>query len=476
MSLPATADQAPVVAIESPPPIDDHRWQRTPLRSILGVGMGLLVGWVIFMFRQARDFFRESLDLDPNRLLPLAIFAAVMLGLVGLAFTVRVLGWRRFRYAVTDACVHVRQGAIFRTERSVPFTRIEAVNLDEPFGQRLLGLAIVRIEVAGGTDSNLELSGLRAGDAIALRSRLLAVAHPTQLVTSAKHSTDTGRDERSEPAEVLFSIPSGRVLEYLPLRLTTWLMLVTTLLTIGWAITSAMHQGGLAAIFPALTTIGAGTALVRNVLEQYWRLRSWRVSAHPEGLQVSHGRLSRKTATIRPGRVLGFTLTQGPLLRHKGWWELEAHVAGYAGQSEPAGAVCPLATSAEVRDVLPRLLPNLADGAADLAAQVLAPGLAGPGWLRPHPGSRWFDPVGWRHRGLRWDERYVVLRRGRWLRRVDVADRTRLQLVETVAGPFALRLGFANLRLQLPTGDIVARNLPVAEAERLRDELALTRP
>ena len=79
--------------------------------------------------------------------------------------------------------VELRQGFLFRQHRQVRLERVQAVELSRPLLARLLGLARVVVQSAGGSDSTLTLSFLDLARAEALREHLLDLAGRTDEVT-----------------------------------------------------------------------------------------------------------------------------------------------------------------------------------------------------------------------------------------------------------------------------------------------------
>src|SRR5262249_56287989 len=68
-------------------------------------------------------------------------------------------------------------GLLRRDSRQLPIARIQAVDLVRPFLARMLGLAELRVRLAGSGDADGRLAYLSEPAAETLRARLLA-AHP----------------------------------------------------------------------------------------------------------------------------------------------------------------------------------------------------------------------------------------------------------------------------------------------------------
>ena len=85
------------------------------------------------------------------------IFGAVVL--VGLGFS--LLSWRMSSYSIDDEALHLRTGVLNRQQRQARLDRLQAVDVVQPLLARFIGLAELRIEVAGGKGSAVRLSYLR---------------------------------------------------------------------------------------------------------------------------------------------------------------------------------------------------------------------------------------------------------------------------------------------------------------------------
>lgn len=61
------------------------------------------------------------------------------------------LTWRRFGFWLEEDRIIIRSGLLFRDEKTIYYTRIHSVNVEQPLLQRLLGVAQVKIETPGGS-------------------------------------------------------------------------------------------------------------------------------------------------------------------------------------------------------------------------------------------------------------------------------------------------------------------------------------
>src|SRR5690606_29569525 len=101
-----------------------------------------------------------------------AVLAVVLLA----GFGYSAVAWRMTRYAIDADAVYLQTGVLFRQQRTARLDRVQAIDVVQPLLARILGLAELKIEVAGGSDSAVRLAFLKDDAAQELRNQLLARA------------------------------------------------------------------------------------------------------------------------------------------------------------------------------------------------------------------------------------------------------------------------------------------------------------
>jgi putative membrane protein len=168
----------------------DGDWQRMhPLSPLLRGGVVLIailgyalsqvgdrilsgwgLGWITGSDPSDDGDANEAIASHPLIALGLGVLLLVVVGLVSW------VAWRFTRFRVAPHQVELRSGVLFRQHRQVPFERVQAVELSRPILARLLGLAQVVVQSAGGSDSQLTLAFLPLARAEGLRDELLVLA------------------------------------------------------------------------------------------------------------------------------------------------------------------------------------------------------------------------------------------------------------------------------------------------------------
>ncbi|MCF2529326.1 PH domain-containing protein [Yinghuangia soli] len=362
---------------------------------------------------------------------------ALLWGLLTWAFTV---------YRIEDDDLRIDSGVLFRRTRHVHLGRLQAVDVVRPFIARLLGLAELKLQVAGGDSAEGSLAYLRESDAAVLRAELLARA--------AGVRPDAGE----APERPLVVVPMPVLIGSVLLSFASWLFLLPTLgLIVGGVATGNMAL--LLGFIPLF--ILAWQFTVGRVLRYF----DFTVSESPDGLRLAHGLIEHRHQTVPPGRVQAVRLVQPWLWRAKGWVRVEVNVAGYGGGSEDGSenhesTLLPVAPREVALGVLGRILPGVDVDAVPLTA---VPARA-----------RWHSPVRRRKMACGADEKVFVARRGVFRRETDVIPHAKVQSVRRTQGPLERLLGLATVHLDSTPGPVrvTAPLRDAEEASRLVDEQA----
>jgi len=380
--------------------------------------------------------------------LPIWIDALLRIGgglVVGITFG--FLTWWFTRYLIDGTELRITSGILQKSSRRIPYERIQSVDIAEPFLARVIGLAELRIEMAGGKDSRSTLRFLPLDDARRLRRLLLGRAHG--------RTTEELEVETVDPKlELIAHVSPGRVVIGTVLSLD---FLAAALGTVAILVVASSFDRVLAflgGIIPLVTWLGQ--IVGKRVLTQW----DFTLTRSDTGLRIERGLLSRTSQSIPFARVQGVAVEEPYVWRRLGWQRLEVDVAGYASQG-----------GSDSSDINSTLLP-IADPA--LAAAVLNELVPG---ARPAPDERvrvprrsWpFAPIGWRYRWVAADDVAFVARSG-WLERtIDVVPHARTQSVELRQGPWQRRLGLATVEVHTPKGPVDADgpNLDAADAQRV---------
>lgn len=295
---------------------------------------------------------------------------------LALAFASRWLAWARFRWQVDDNDIAITSGIFSRNHRTIPFDRIQDVNISQGPVQRLLGLATVGFETgsaAGGKAEDAALDSIAIAQADALRD--LIRAHRAPAPTIASSPGPDAAPAAAEPGRLLFWMTPRRLvlaglfhfslavfavlfgllntldnyLPFNPLAPDFWLSLVRISGLEEWV---ALHRW-LSAFAGAIAVLllGLATGLVRTVLADW----DFRLERTPRGLRRTRGLLTRTDVVIPVARVQAARVDGDLLSRPFGWFSIRLQSLATDGERERDHLVAPLATLTECDAVLAEL-------------------------------------------------------------------------------------------------------------------------
>jgi putative membrane protein len=444
-----------------------------------------------------------------------AVGQLVGLALVGLTVVAlvayEVAYWRRYEYALTADTFDIRSGVFRRRNREIPVDRIQNVDISRNLVQRLLGIAAVDLETAGGGATEA-----------AVRYVTFEEAKRLQRTLAARKRGRTPATERATPDEEAEAAPEGDLLFELTSRelalVGAFSFDVRTpglILFVGYGVVSA-GRAGLPIALPGgrVALALAAVALVLLVLVLSWgagaaaavlNYYGFRLTRVDDELQYERGLLRRYDGSIPLDKVQTLTVADGPLKRRFGYASLHVETAGYgpgAGDDRGSQAAIPIASRERVlalvedledvtvgdverppKRVRRRYVARYLVGVAVLAGLgvVAERFLVGdPVWVAPLllvPVAPVVAHLKWRHRGYALADDHVITRNGVLRRRTKVVPYYRVQTVIDSRTIFQRRWSLGTVTadtagsLSLTGADAAAVDVDVETAARLRETL-----
>lgn len=442
-------------------------WE-TPHRR-LSPGTPLARGLIFVLF---------GLGLAQDELLSgeIGLVAGLVLGLIVLGMAYGTVSWWLTKWWLTPYELRIDTGVLRRVSRRIRIDRIQEIDLVKPFGARVLGLAEVRLDVAGSQDSD-SLAFLGRAEAAELEQALMARRRLAQTGTPtydgievvveepegsfAAHADALEPSEASEPAASEVELARVPVSRQIAVQAASHAALALLVLTPAWMWASAgQHRWAALVLLP---TIGSLALVITRDLAENW---GFRLTEDHLGLHVRRGLFNVSHQTIATHRLQGLKITEPLLWRAAGWARLDVATAGALGvgaAGPDASTVLSVGDRAEVYALASRLLGQDVDALE----------------MSPAPRrARLISPVLARTLGFCLDGTVVGCRSGWWVRRTQVVPHARVQSVRMSQGPAQRWLGLATVRVDSPEGPVrvTARHREVVEARALLDhEVAVSR-
>jgi putative membrane protein len=399
-----------------------------------------------------------------------------------------VISWAVTRWRVDGGVLLIETGLIRRQSLRFPLSQVQAIDVVQTGLARVLGLAEIRLRMAGADSSGGRLVALRRGDAEALRQQLLSISRgasravPSSGAAASSGATPAtaGTPSRSapsgpgapgapaapatpadaQPERVVFRVRAARLAVGLALSITG--VILAVVIAAVALLASLTHSSAYAAFYLPVA-VGAVIGVWRQFNGEYGTT----IAVAPDGLRLRSGLVQRTAETIREGRVQAVRLVEPLVWRAFGWCRLEVDVAGprqrreNRSESRRLRAIVPVGTRAEAEKML-----------AELVSGAPVPS------RKPPERARWKAPLQYHFLAWDGDDRYLVAARGRIRRTTTWIPLEKVQSIRWEQGPVERRLRLATVRLDVAgrrtTGSVQDRD--VAEADDLLRRLpVLTR-
>jgi putative membrane protein len=423
------------------------------------------------------------------------------------------LYWRRFEYRVGANEIRIDSGILNRTHRSIPFGRIQDVDITQGPVARLLGLAKVKFETGGSAgEEEGVLQAIRLERAQELRKLVRAWRGQVAVVA-------TDAPEEATPADTppiyamdlrrlllagtfnfslavfagLFGLTQtfGDVLGFDPFSRGFWLSLLSAGDPIRDYIIAHQVPTAVAGVV-VLLLVGVVTGVVRTVLTDF----GFRLDRTGVGLRRRRGLLTRTDVTLPVNRAQAAVIGTGPVRDRFGWRELRLQSLAKDEGSRGAHVVAPLARDEEVGDILGELgwaqLPSSIGWirvsrayvgillaamaplyAAAIANLILIP-LAGAAFVVALLVVIAVRFLAWSRTGYAIDGDRLLTRTGWWQRRITVLPARKIQSVDLRESFVSRLFGVASLQFGVAGGGMTGHSIPAiprGEARMLRDRL-----
>ncbi len=398
----------------------------------------LVRSWIALValgFFFVREFLPEVLTgeyEDDPRVDFLGSFIFIGIGGVLLLVALSMLAtWYFTRFVIDDNELRIETGAIWRSSRRIPFTKVQSVEVYQPLIARLVGLAELTIDA--GADRPVRLRYLRRTEAYRFRDYLLARAHGRQVSLADTTGSESLLQDVDADDEVITRIAPGTLIVAALLTVEVFLAVVLACLLIippivmgyGWAAPAGLIGVALSAI-PYVN---------RVAVTQF----NYVLARSERGVKITRGLTSLTSQTIPAHRIQTLRVSQPLLWRPLGLYRVDMDLVGmHSEDMEDSGQngtsiLMPAGTRAQVDAALSAIWPH-----------------ADPTDVATHPSprrARWFRPISGGTLRYGADDVLVVTASGVLRRTWEYAPHKRVQSVRIVQGPLQRRLGLADVQV-----------------------------
>lgn len=319
----------------------------------------------------------------------LLFVVAPVFGLLGAAYG--VASYLRFEYELTDDTFDFAAGVVGRTEREIPLRRIQNVDVSQSLLHRIVGVAVVRIETAGGGGTEAELSVVSLAEAQRLQREIRERRDASRRATGAAADEATAGEsdaggggatadepgatgaEGGRPATGGATSPGGAAtgteptplfaiepMELVVLSLTEFRPGAIVLVVVGLPVlpgvvgdlllAAAGPFGGPESLDPATATpdellvlglvalplVLVGSYLVSGVLSTFGYY-DFRLARDGTDLVYERGLFQRYSGSIPTEKIQTVSIRESLPMRWLGYAALDVETAGYTGERAQQG-------------------------------------------------------------------------------------------------------------------------------------------
>lgn len=403
---------------------------------------------------------------------------------------------RAYEYRLDADTFDIYSGVVSRREREIPFDRIQNVDIAQNVLQRMLGIAEIRLETAGGGgDSEARLRYVSRQEATRLQ----------ELISKRKQGDVSERDPGASH-DILFEL-NQRELGVLGVTSTNvrLLGLLGGVILIASPVAADQISPRLSILLllgPAFAVAGLVLLWIGSGVQAVLRYYGFKLYRHDEELRYKRGLLQQYDGTIPLSKIQTLMIRENLLARSVGYGSLAIETAGYApGQGDSVEAAVPIAKRERVLE-LARTIEDIGDPTFERAPKRarlryvarytivvgLLTGIAGGIHLLFGVFSLWYATAAlwilvplaahlkWKHIGYAVGEQYFISQVGFWTRRTTIVPYYRVQTLSSAQSIFQRRRNLATLAVDTATsggfwgGDAIVPDIDAAVAEELREQ------
>lgn len=345
---------------------------------------------VLAAFVLAGDFFAG----DPSVLLKLVLAS---LGIFAVCLLLSFALWRTRTWELAEEGVCLCRGLLNRRSMTIPYEHVHTVSMNSSLLDRVFGLMSLDLDTGAAASEGeaSKISGLRAGEADALRAELFRRKRAS--AGRCGEGKDDAATEGASAAErplATFSLTGPELAFAAASQLSAGgqaVALVVLLVNganqlIEWGLLDVVGRGDelMAGVAPVIVPVavaflavalllGAVVSFAANLV----RYAGYRVERYADRVVVEHGLLSRSSRALVVGRVQYVSVRQGIIRQLIGYAEVSAQVVSAPGETdgESAGSALlhPFIRTDEIDAFLVHVLPDYAGVLGDVELGRLGP-------------------------------------------------------------------------------------------------------
>jgi putative membrane protein len=292
--------------------------------------------------------FSSSFALSELTLVRLGILLGAAGLVAGLLLLYEYLYWRNYEVTIGDDSIEIAHGVVSRNTRDIPLRRVQNIDIERKLIPRLLGIAEVRVETAGGNQVEAAVKYLDREDADSFQSRVKQLKNRHSL-EDAEEVTETDTPDFELGLRNL-SILSATSINAKSIGVFFLLLSIG-----GGTVGTALESIGLS-LSLALIVLAVGSIVViqaGNFVGNFMKFFDFKLWKTRNSLDYERGMLNRASGSIPREKIQSLIIEENFLKRWLGYATLKVETAGYSADQdgfEQSETVIPLAYREDVTD------------------------------------------------------------------------------------------------------------------------------
>ncbi|MFB6181008.1 MAG: PH domain-containing protein [Candidatus Nanohalobium sp.] len=253
------------------------------------------------------------------------------------------LVWKRFDYFFEEDSLKITKGVFRRSERDIPYKRIQNVRIRKNIFQRLLEIARAEFETAGAAEAEASLKYVSMEESEQIQSKVRKFKKSEKEETSSK--------------EKVFEMSGSDMAAYSFLSLNPrffGILAVFLTLTGSIGFTSGLPSASFILGLLMFSTVLAAVLWCVNAAYNYVQYYGFTLWRENETLEYEYGMINRSEGSIPLEKVQGLTVSENFLKRVFGYSTLEIETAGGVSKEDKKKiqkkVAVPLAKKTEVEE------------------------------------------------------------------------------------------------------------------------------
>ena len=274
------------------------------------------------------------------------------------------IGWYKEVYKIEDRFLYAKKGVFIVKDISIPFEKVQTVDISESAFQRLFKVCKIQIETSGGDalEKEFEVIVLKK-EALQMKNSILIRKDYSDKVSIEKEESNYNIGLKdifiasitSTQFTIGFSIIFSAIVflqDLVPDKYTTTAVQEVEGVLNQYTGESILYK--ILVIILFLVIIAFILSFIAMIIKYY----NFSLIRKEKSLKISYGLLNKKEVTIPINKILSINIKEGLLRKPFGFCEVKISSIGYGNESGEKAILCPLIKKKKLYILLQEVLPE----------------------------------------------------------------------------------------------------------------------